>query len=333
MEKRKILEYLRKKDTQELFKISSSVCKEFAGNKVFIRGIIEFSNFCCRDCLYCGLRRSNKNLKRYRMKESEIIDLALKIADLGIKTVVLQSGDDFYYTRKSICRIIKRIKKKKDIAITLSIGERPFEDYLAFREAGADRYLLKHETINPKLYEFLHPHQSLKQRIKILEYLRKIGFQIGAGMIVGLPYQTLEDLADDILFLKELDPDMAGIGPFIPQKDTPLGKFRKGDLILTLKVLSLVRILTKNTHLPATTGLGSLGFQEAQILGLRIACNVIMPNFTPLQYRKDYKIYDNKIEVSLEKAQRIILKAGKEVSFERGDSLKENFKEKKVLVK
>ena len=333
MDKKEILKYLKEKDTQKLFKISSSVCKEFIGEKVFIRGIIEFSNFCCRDCLYCGLRRSNKNLKRYRMKESEIIDLALKIADLGIKTVVLQSGDDFYYTRKVICRIISKIKKKKNIAITLSVGERPFEDYLAFKEAGADRYLLKHETINPKLYEFLHPHQTLKQRIKILEYLRKIGFQIGAGMIVGLPFQTLEDLAEDILFLKELDPDMAGIGPFIPQKDTPLGKFRKGDLILTLKVLSLVRILTKDTHLPATTALGSLGFQEAQVLGLRIACNVIMPNFTPLQYRGDYKIYDDKIEISLEEAKRIILKAGKKISFERGDSLKENFKEKKVLVK
>ncbi|MEA3328368.1 MAG: [FeFe] hydrogenase H-cluster radical SAM maturase HydE [Candidatus Omnitrophota bacterium] len=296
--------------------------KEFCKDEVHLRGIIEFSNHCVRNCVYCGLRRDNKNIARYRMTEGEIIALALEIINKGIKTIVLQSGDDFYYTQKSLCNIISKIKAKTDIAITLSIGERPLDDYQAFKDSGADRYLLKHETINPALYRIMHPGQDLKQRIKILEYLKKIGFQIGSGNIVGLPHQTVKDLACDALFLKDLDVDMAGIGPFIPQKDTPLRDQPAGDLDLCLKVLAMTRILTKNAHLPATTALASLDKEAGQLRALKSGANVIMPDFTPENYRKDYKIYDNKVEVRLEKAKQIISKAKRTISQGRGDSLK-----------
>jgi len=306
----------------ELFKKADKIRKKYCGDEVHIRGIIEFSNYCSRNCLYCGLRRENRNVRRYRIKKEEVVDLALKIASLGIKTLVLQSGDDLCYPRDSICEIISGIKKNADIAITLSIGERPFEDYKAFKEAGADRYLLKQETSDFSLYAKLHPGQNLKKRLKILEYLKRLGYQIGAGNIVGLPAQTLKNLADDILLLKELDVDMAGIGPFIPHKDTPLKNFPPGDLNLTLRVLALARILTKNSHLPATTALATLDPREGQLLGLKAGCNVIMPDFTPEYYRKNYTIYDHKIRIDLERAKTVISRAGRKISSDKGDSLK-----------
>ena len=237
-----------------IFKKADSVRKKLCGGEIHIRGIIEFSNYCCRSCLYCGLRRQNKNITRYRMPPDEIIGLSNKIIQCGVKTVILQSGDDFGYNRKALSDIIYKIKgANPEMAITLSLGERPFDDYKAFRDAGADRYLLKHETANPKLYKRLHPGQTLKGRIKILGYLKKLGYQVGAGNIVGLPGQTPGDLADDILLMKDIDVDMAGIGPFIPQKDTPLSGSPHGSLELTLMVLALARIVTGNAHLPATT--------------------------------------------------------------------------------
>ncbi len=323
VEKSEILSWLEDDGAEkELFSKADRVRKNYCGDEVHIRGIIEFSNYCSKNCLYCGLRRGNKNVKRYRMKESEITDLACKIASLGLKTVVLQSGDDLYYTRESICEIISEIKKNVDVAVTLSIGERPFDDYKAFRKTGADRYLLKQETANSSLYERLHPGQNLKERLKILEYLKKLGYQIGAGNIVGLPGQTLKDLANDILLLKNLDVDMAGIGPFIPQKDTPLANFPPGNLNLALKVLALSRILTKNAHLPATTALATLDPREGQLLGLKAGCNVIMPDFTPESYRQNYVIYDNKMRVNLERAKALISEAGRKISSNKGDSLK-----------
>ena len=306
----------------ELFKKADKVRKDYCGDEVHIRGIIEFSNYCSKNCLYCGLRRENRNVRRYRIKKEKVVDLALKIASFGIKTIVLQSGDDLCYRCESICEIISGIKKNVDIAITLSIGERPFEDYIAFKEAGADRYLLKQETTDFSLYEKLHPGQNLKKRLKILEYLKKSGYQIGAGNIVGLPAQTLKNLADDILLLRELDVDMAGIGPFIPQKDTPLKNSPPGDLNLTLRVLALSRILTKNSHLPVTTALATLDPREGQLLGLKAGCNVIMPDFTPEAYRKNYVIYDHKVKVDLEKAKTVISQAGRKISSDKGDSLK-----------
>ncbi len=306
----------------ELFKKADKVRKKYCGNDVHLRGIIEFSNYCCRNCLYCGLRRENRNVPRYRIKKEEGVDLALKIASLGVRTIVLQSGDDLCYPRESICEIISGIKKNVDVAITLSVGERPMNDYNAFRDAGADRYLLRHEAADFSLYAKLHPGQNLKKRLKILEYLKKLGYQIGAGNIVGLPGQTLKNLADDILLLKELDVDMAGIGPFIPQKDTPLKNSPPGDLNLTLRVLALARILTKNSHLPATTALATLDPREGQLLGFKFGCNVIMPDFTPENYRQNYVIYDHKIRVDLERAKTVISQAGRKISSDKGDSLK-----------
>ncbi len=314
---------LLKGGTKGLFEKANSVRRKFCGDEVHIRGIIEFSNYCCRSCLYCGLRQENKKISRYRMSPDEIIRLANEIIQCGVKTIVLQSGDDYGFSKKVISEIISKIKKKNPaLAITLSIGQRPLDDYKAFKDAGADRYLLKHETANPKFYERLHPGQTLKKRLQILDYLKNLGYQIGAGNIVGLPKQSLEDLANDILVLKELDVDMAGIGPFIPQKDTPLGNFPGGSLELTLKVLALARILTKNAHLPATTALATLAPEKGQLLGFRAGANVIMPDFTPEYYRENYVIYDNKVRVNLEKAKEIILKARMAVSKNRGDSLK-----------
>ena len=323
MDKKDIVEQLKDENLEGFFKEADQVREVYCGDEVHLRGIIEFSNYCCRSCLYCGLRRENENIRRYRMLSDEIVKLANEITQCGVKTIVLQSGDDFGFSQKALCRIIEKIKEENpEIAITLSIGERPLDDYKALKDAGADRYLLKHETANSRLYEKLHPGQTLKKRLQILEYLKKLDYQIGAGNIVGLPGQSLRDLTDDILFMKRLDVDMAGIGPFISQKDTPLCNHPSGNLDLTLKVLALTRIRTKNTYLPATTALATLNSQDGQLLGFRAGCDVIMPDFTPERERKNYIIYDNKRRVDLEKAKRLILMAGRKISTTRGDSLK-----------
>jgi Biotin synthase and related enzymes len=255
------------------------------------------------------------------MEEDEIVNLALHIASLGVKTIVLQSGDDFYYTQSMLYGIISQIKEKADVAITLSVGERPFEDYRAFKLAGADRYLLKHETASEELYKKLHPHQSLRKRLEILEYLRKTGYQIGPGNIVGLPGQSMEDLCADILLLKELDADMSSVGLFIPQHDTPLSEAPRGDLSLTLRVLALARIATRNSHMPVTTAIATADPERGLFRGLKAGANVIMPNFTPERHRKDYTIYDNKAHITLENAKETIQKAKRLISSHKGDSL------------
>ena len=317
----------------EIFSKAFSIRKKYLGNKVWIRGIIEFSNYCVRNCLYCGLRRENKNLKRYRMSTEDILNCAKKIIDKGIKTIVLQSGDDLFYSKKDICKILSLIKSyDRDVAITLSIGERPLDDYVLFYKCGADRYLLKHETANPNLYKILHPGQTFEKRKKILLYLKKIGYQIGAGNIVGLPGQTLFDLADDIIFLAELDVDMAGIGPFIPQSDTPLSNCKKGDEILTLKVLAFTRILTKNAHLPATTALISQSKDKIEVLknSFLAGADVVMINFTPEKYWQNYKIYNERKKISLKDVKIAAEKLDLEVSFDRGDSFKKCIQLQKV---
>ncbi len=343
--RREITELLQQDNSAELFKRADSVRKEFCGDEVHIRGIIEFSNYCCRNCLYCGLRSDNKNVHRYRMRIDEIVELANGIAQdgvhpvrndtsrasvvanaeisNGVKTIVLQSGDDFGSRRNDICKIVERIKKNNPcIAITLSVGERPFDDYMAFRDSGADRYLIKHETSNPHLYEKLHPGQSLKKRIEILEFLKKIGFQIGSGFIVGLPQQTLDDLAGDILLLNDLNVDMAGLGPFIPNSQTPLANHHCGNVDLTLKVLAAARIATENVHLPVTTALATLAGENGLLKGFSAGCNVIMPDFTPDNYRKDYTIYDDKFRITLDLVHDVILKANRKIATDCGDSLK-----------
>ena len=323
MTAKEILKYLRADKKAALMKRADEIRKEYCGNKVILRGLIEFSNYCVRNCLYCGLRRDNGSLRRYRMKPSEIIKASYGACEEGMKTLVLQSGDDFYYGVDVLCGIIKDIKMKfPDTAITLSVGERPDDEYKAFFDCGADRYLLRHETMNERLYKKLHPGQSLKERIRILEFLRKTGYQVGAGCVVGLPGQTVEDLCGDILFLQDFQPDMIGIGPFIPQSNTPLAESSIAPVDLALRVIALARVVTKNSHMPATTALATLDEDCGHILGLNAGCNVIMVNFTPSRLKKDYAIYDNKASVNLKMAETAALKSKREITFERGDSLK-----------
>lgn len=288
------IEELLKAEEDELILWADEVRSNCCGDDVYLRGVIEFSNYCSRDCLYCGLRRSNKKLTRYRMTKEEIVDCALTGFRAGLKTVVLQSGDDPEYREEDISRIIHLIKAKADVAITLCVGERDYRDYSAWKKAGADRYLLRHETANPVLYSRLHPGQTLASRLEILGWLREIGYQVGAGNIVGLPGQTLRDLADDIFLMKKLDVDMAGIGPFIPHPDTPLGEEKQGTLNMTLKVLAVARIILRDVHLPATTAVGSI-HPEGREMALRAGANVVMPNITPAKYRPLYELYPGKI--------------------------------------
>lgn len=284
-------------EIQNLYSRADEVRKEFCGNDVHLRGIIEFSNYCEQDCLYCGLRISNDALPRYRMTKDEILATVDHIHNAKILTVVLQSGEDFSYTKEFITDLIREIKLKYGLAITLSLGERSFDEYLEWKNAGADRYLLKHETANKKLYSAIHNKQSLDERIKHLEYLKSIGFQAGSGNIIGLPGQTTEDIADDILLCKSLINDMASFSPFIPSKDTPLRNASKADVQLTLKTMAIARIVLKDTHIPSTTALGSL-IEDGREKGLKVGANVVMPNYTPNPYRQNYKIYEGKICVT-----------------------------------
>ncbi|MFN3550459.1 MAG: [FeFe] hydrogenase H-cluster radical SAM maturase HydE [Endomicrobiia bacterium] len=326
--KKKYILQLFNMENELLIKNAFEITSKYFNKKIFVRGLIEFSNYCVRNCFYCGLRRDNKNLQRYRMDIEEIFQTAKQIIDLGIKTVVLQSGDDFYYTEDMICRIIEKIKKySKDVAITLSIGERKNESYKKFYDAGADRFLLKHETSNEELYNKIHPGMNFKRRKEILFLLKEIGFQVGAGNIVGLPEQNLEDIIDDIIFMKELDVDMAGIGPFIPQKDTPFKDFPKGDFNLVLKTLAITRIVLKTPNLPATTATVSLFDDEMKKVEILKKCflsgaNVVMVSFTPENYKKNYKIYDQRKSLNLKIIKQAAENLGLELSFERGDSLK-----------
>jgi len=281
------------RDVARLIAAADQVRKQNCGDEVHIRGLVEFSNICKNDCLYCGLRRSNRSVNRYRMTPDEIVDTAKKLAGRGLGTVVLQSGEDYSFTKEIVADIVRRIKSAADIAVTLCLGERPFEDYALWKEAGADRYLLRHETSNPELFRKIHPDSTLEKRLSCLKELRRLGYQIGAGCMVGIPGQTIEDLAGDIMLLKELDVDMAGIGPFIPHPDTPLGDAEQGSLEMTIKMVALARIVTRNAHLPATTATGSVD-EYGREKALQAGANVVMPNHTPLAYRVNYEIYPNK---------------------------------------
>ncbi|MBB6061625.1 biotin synthase [Thermosipho japonicus] len=278
---------------EEILNYANEIREKYVGNEVYVRAIIEFSNYCRMDCLYCGLRAQNKNIKRYRMTIDEIIDRAKLIAERGIKTVVLQSGEDTYYTKEVMSNLIKEIKKF-DVAITLSIGEREFDEYKAWKEVGADRYLMRHETADEVLYNKLHPSDTFENRKRHLFKLKELGYEVGAGCMVGLPGQGPIELAKDLIFLRELDSDMIGIGPFIPNPDTPLKDEKGGDLKTTLKIIALARILIPTANIPATTAMGSLHPFGRQ-LALKYGANVIMPNLTPNPYRPNYTLYPNKI--------------------------------------
>ena len=293
--KQEIINYLST-DDKELFTKADAIRKQYVGDEVHLRGLIEFSNICKRTCFYCGLRNENHNLTRYRLSEDEIIEFAKHGAELGLRTVVLQSGEDSYFSIDKLCKIVKAIKKF-DVAITLSVGEKTYKEYKALKDAGADRYLLRIETTDENLYKKLHPNMSFKNRIECLYNIKELGYETGTGCLVGLPNQTIESLANDILFFKELDADMVGIGPFIPHPDTPLGECNldlNKNFDLSLKVMALTRILLKDINIPATTAMETIN-PNGRIIALKSGANVVMPNITQGEYRKQYIIYPNKI--------------------------------------
>lgn len=278
---------------EELFSAADRVRREYVGDEVHLRGIIEFSNTCKRNCLYCGLRAANKNVERYRLMPDEIIELAKKAVGYGYKSIVMQSGEDDYYTVDMLSDIIASLKKL-DIAVTLSLGEKTFEEYKAYKEAGADRYLIRIETTDEKLYEELDPAMSHENRKRCIRDLKSLGYQIGTGNLVGLPNQTIESLADDILFFKEIDADMIGLGPFIPNEDTPLKDAKGREFTMSLKVMALTRLLLPDINIPATTAMETLN-KNGRIIALQSGANVVMPNITEGDYRKLYALYPGKI--------------------------------------
>ena len=297
------------------------------GNKVYMRGLIEFSNYCKQNCKYCGIRRDNKEVDRYRLDDELILACTHEGYDLGYRTFVLQGGEDPYFKDEDVVRIVGKIKAAHpDCAITLSIGEKSYESYEKYKKAGADRYLLRHETASEHLYSALHPGMSFENRMQCLRDLKSLGFQVGAGFMVGLPDQTLEDYVNDLRFLKEFEPHMIGIGPFIPQHATPLAEESGGTLEMTCIMLSLVRLLLPKVLLPATTALGSLD-NRGRELGLKAGGNVVMPNLSPTNVRDKYLLYDGKICTGDEAAhcrgciERRINYAGFEVDMGRGDHL------------
>ena len=313
-----------KNDQQELFDRANEVRSIYCGDEVHLRGIIEFSNYCEQDCIYCGLRKSNYILSRYRMTPEEIIETAHVISNLGIFTIVLQSGEDNYYDTDLIAYIIYQIKQNTNAAITLSLGERGFDEYRTWKMAGADRYLLKHETASRKLYSVYHKKQKLEDRLSHLRFLKTIGYQIGSGNMIGLPMQTIEDMADDILLCKELDLDMAAFGPFIPSPDTPYQNKKAGDVDLTLRTMAAARIVLKKVHIPAITALDD----DGRIKGLNAGANVVMPDLTPSSYREQYQIYHDKKcindnPLNCKGCLQLQIEAiGRKISNSRGDSLK-----------
>lgn len=316
-----------KEEMELLFKKAKNVKESYFENQIHLRGIIEFSNYCRQDCYYCGIRLENENVNRYRMKDDEIMHSVSMIYSAGIKTIVLQSGEDLFYDIDKIEYLIKNIKLNYDVAITLSLGERTFKEYDTWKNAGADRYLLKHETANPNIYYDIHPYQNFDERIEHLKYLKKIGFQVGSGNIVGLPGQTIEDIADDILLCKELDCDMASFSPFIPAVDTPFNKHENCSIDLNLKTMAVSRIYLNDVHIPATTALSTLS-PDGRERGLKAGANVIMPTYTPNDYRFNYLIYRNKPggseapKIKLNKINELLSKLDLEISYSKGHSLK-----------
>lgn len=278
---------------EELFKAADEVRKKFVGDEVHLRALIEFSNYCRCNCKYCGLRAENEHASRYRLSREEILDFARKAVDFGYKTIVMQSGEDLFFKTDYLAEIVKEVKKL-DVALTLSIGERSYEDYKILKDAGADRFLLRIETTDEGLYQEMHPKASFENRKRCLYDLKKLGFETGSGCLVGLPGQTLESLAGDILFFKELDADMIGIGPFIPHQDTPLKDIPHGSFTLALKVMALTRLLLPDINIPATTAMETLN-PNGRLIALQSGANVVMPNVTEGDYRRKYEIYPGKI--------------------------------------
>lgn len=278
---------------EEVCASADIVRHKYVGDAIHLRGLIEFSNICKNNCCYCGLRRDNKNIERYRIEAEEIIQMAtVAVQELGLKTIVLQSGEDMYFTTDKLCFIIQGIKKL-GVALTLSIGEKTLEEYQAYHKAGADRFLLRIETTDKDVYARNDPSMSWENRANCLTNLRKAGLEVGSGSLIGLPGQTVESLADDILFFKEIDADMLGYGPLIPHPDTPLRDVPKGDFELAIRVMAVTRLLLPDINIPATTAMETLR-PDGQRIALQAGANVIMPNVTLTTYRKNYELYPGK---------------------------------------
>lgn len=309
-----------------LAELASRARQEVYGNQVYIRGLIEISNICKNDCLYCGIRRGNKLAQRYRLSPEDILACCREGFRLGFRTFVLQCGEDGYWDDPRLCDLIRRIKREfPDCAVTLSLGERSRESYRRLREAGADRYLLRHETADKAHYQSLHPKEmSFDHRMRCLADLKDLGYQTGCGFMVGSPEQTSDHLARDLKFIETFWPQMCGIGPFIPHKDTPLADFPAGTVELTLYLLSIIRLIQPNILLPATTALGTLDPQGRE-KGILAGANVVMPNLSPAAVRKKYMLYDNKASDGPEAAEciqtlsRRIEAIGYQVVTDRGD--------------
>ena len=323
-------EYLltnRTKETAELLaECAVKVRKEIYGNSVYIRGLIEISNICKNDCLYCGIRKSNSNCQRYRLTIEEILECCQEGYELGFRTFVLQGGEDGYYTDKVLCELLCLIKQEyPDCAVTLSLGERSRESYQKLYDAGADRYLLRHETADEIHYGKIHPKTlSLNNRMECLRNLKELGYQTGCGFMVGSPYQTNAELAKDLKFIEEFQPDMCGIGPFIPHMDTPFAKEKTGTVEMTCYLLSIIRLIKPNILLPSTTALGSID-SNGREKGILAGANVVMPNLSPSLVRKKYMLYNNKVSDGAESAQsketleKRMASIGYEIVTDRGD--------------
>ncbi|HOA80387.1 MAG TPA: [FeFe] hydrogenase H-cluster radical SAM maturase HydE [Defluviitaleaceae bacterium] len=333
LEDDKLLELLKGMDKEDIAYLKSKALdtrKLYYGDKVYLRGLIEFTNYCSKNCIYCGIQSGNKYAKRYRLTLEQILKCCEIGYSLGYRTFVLQGGEDKYYTDEKIVEIIYEIKNKyPDCAITLSIGEKSYDSYKRYFEAGADRYLLRHETADKDLFESIHPRASFENRMNCLKNLKEIGYQVGAGFMIGLPNQTYEHYVKDLRFLKEFDPHMIGVGPFIPHKDTLLKDEKAGSLELTTILLAIIRLLLPKVLLPATTALGTIdpmGREEA----LKAGANVVMPNLSPIDVREKYSLYDGKICTGDEAAEcrmcieNRIKKTGFTLDSSRGDHVMYN---------
>ncbi|NSW91624.1 MAG: [FeFe] hydrogenase H-cluster radical SAM maturase HydE [Firmicutes bacterium] len=321
-----LIDNIDKEHKEILFDYAVKTRIRYYGNKVYMRGLIEFSNICRQNCLYCGLRASNKKVERYRLTKEEILNCCIEGYRLGYRTFVLQSGEDPWYTKERLVDIIQSIKTLfPDVAVTLSIGERSYDEYKCMFEAGADRFLLRHETASRHLYDKLHPGMDFDNRRNCLKALKEIGYQVGAGFMVGLPGQTARDLVEDLCYLKELNPDMIGIGPFIPHSETPLKNEKGGTVEETLVMLAITRLLVPECLMPATTAMGTL-HKRGRELALSAGANVVMPNLSPVAVRAKYEIYEGKICTGDDAVhcrqciEQRIRSVGYEVDMGRGDS-------------
>ncbi len=316
---------------QELARAAVDECERVYGDAVYTRGLIEFTNYCANDCLYCGIRRSNSSCRRYRLTREQILECADEGYELGFRTFVLQGGEDPAVTDEWLCGIVHDLKDAHpDCAVTLSVGERSHESYRALRSAGADRYLLRHETASPAHYRKLHPRSmSYDNRMRCLHDLRELGYTVGVGFMVGSPFQTANDLAADLAFIQEFKPEMCGIGPFVPHHATPFADFAGGTVELTCFLLSIIRLIQPNILLPATTALGTID-EQGREKGIMSGANVVMPNLSPVEVRADYELYDNKICTGDEAAEcrgclgARMISIGRRLVVDRGDPASES---------